>query len=490
MENVVKTDGKKYYETRVLPFINKLKNKTEKYISTSNYERAMDNISVISNILYHTNQYLFDEQIENYVSEIAKKFTFSPNKQQTKKKIFFYDGFGLDHRGLARIYIKSLVKHYEIVYCTLKQYKDRIPSLLTLLGEKNRVYFIDENGYEKKIRDISNIIKKEIPSDIFIYVNPFDIAAITAFTAYKGAGKRYFINLTDHAFWVGNNSYDRLIEFRDYGGFLSVSERSVSADKTVKIPMYPDVKTDIDFEGYPFPFDESKQKLFFSGGSLYKTIGKGGKYYEIVKRILTECPETVFWYAGEGDDSGLKKLKEFYPERAYHSFERKDLYSLLKKCTFYLSTYPICGNLMTQYAASAGVVPLTLKNGNDGSGTLIGQNELNFEFDDEETLIKEVKKLVYDENYRASRKTVFANSVVKEKDFDNALFNLIENDEKFFLMDNDFQSDEFKKLYLERINFSLVADCVAKKGRKNILDYPIYYFMGCVIKILNKFKKK
>ena len=36
------------------------------------------------------------------------------------------------------------------------------------------------------------------------------------------------------------------------------------------------------------------------------------------------------------------------------------IYSL-EKSYFYLSTYPICGGLMFQYAASAGKVPVTLK---------------------------------------------------------------------------------------------------------------------------------
>lgn len=254
--------------------------------------------------------------------------------------------------------------------------------------------------------------------------------------------------------------------------------------------MYPNVKKDVDFEGYPFPFDQEKQQLFFSGGALYKTIGKDGKYYEIVKSILTECENTVFWYAGEGDGSELKKLKESFPDRVYHTAERKDLYKVLERCAFYLSTYPICGNMMTQYAAAAGIVPLTLKNGNDGSGTLIGQEKLNFEFDDEKALIKEAKKLVNDENYRLSRRTDFVNSVVNEKDFDDALTGLIERDEKLFATDTDFKNDEFKELYLERINFSLVADCVAKKGRKNVFDFPIYYFIGCIIKAFGKFKKK
>ena len=483
--------GDRYYLKKVIPFINKIKVKTDKYIERGKYDKAMDGVSVAADVLYETNQYLLDPALEKQIVKIAEHFAFSPETKPNGKKILFYDGFGLDNRGLAKIYLKCLVKRYEVIYCTLKRYKENVPEILSILGEKSKKYFIDEKEYGRKVKTVSEIIKKENPSDMFIYVFPSDVAAITAFTAYKGAGKRYLINLTDHAFWLGNNSFDTLIEFRDYGGYLSFSDRKVDKDKIVKIPMYPEINMNNEFAGFPFPFDEKKQKLFFSGGALYKTEGKNGEYYKLLDRLLEKLPSTVFWYAGTGDDAGLKTLKAKFPDRVYHTAERKDLYAILSKCAFYLSTYPICGNLMTQYAAAAGVVPLTLKNGNDGSGSLKNQDKLGFEFEDEDALIFEAEKLVTDDVYLESKKTEFIDSVFKKEDFELALFDLVEKNVKTFGITTDFKKDDFNTVYLERVKFGLIACCVAKPGRKSIFDYPVYYLGGCMIKAFRKiFDKK
>ena len=486
----MKSDGKKYYDKKVLPFLKKLKRKTEKYIAKGKYERALDDISVAANVLYETNQYLYDEQLERYTAQISDKFSFS-TPHSAKKKVLFFDGFGMESRGLAKIYLSCLADNYDTVYCTLKRFKDRIPALLNILGKRSKIYYIDDVSYVRKVKDISDIIIKENPSDMFIYITPFDVSAITAFTAYRGKGKRYLINLTDHAFWLGRNAYDRLIEFRDYGAYLSLTERKETAKKIVKIPMYPDVKSDVEFLGFPFSFDSKTQKLFFSGGSVYKTIGKDGKFYKIVERILTERENTVFWYAGSGDCEEMIKLKNAFPHRVYHTAERTDLYAVLKRCTFYLSTYPICGNLMIQYAAAAGVAPLTLKNGNDADGSLKEQDKLGILFDDEKALVSEAEKLIDDDNYRENRKIELIDSVMSKSDFDTAIINLIDNGGKTFAVMGKYIEDKgFKNLYLARVGFSLVADCVAKKGRKNIFDFPIYYFCGCTKKAFGKILKK
>lgn len=486
----MKSDGKLYYDKKVLPLLKKIKRKTEEYIENGKLDRALDNISVAANVLYETNQYLYDDQLERYTAQISDKFSFS-TPHPAKKKVLFFDGFGMESRGLAKIYLSCLADNYDTVYCTLKRFKDRIPALLNILGKRSNIYFIDDISYVRQVKDISDIIIKENPSDMFIYTTPFDVSAITAFTAYRGEGKRYLVNLTDHAFWLGSKAYDRLIEFRDYGAYISLTERKAAAEKIVKIPMYPDVKSDVEFSGFPFSFDSKTQKLFFSGGSAYKTIGKDGKFYKIVERILNERENTVFWYAGVGNCEEMDRLKNAFPNRVYHTAERKDLYKVLKKCAFYLSTYPICGNLMIQYAAAAGVAPLTLKNGNDADGSLKEQDKLGILFDNEKALVSEAEKLIDDNSYRESRKTELINSVMSKSEFDSALINLIDNDEKTFIVEGKYAEDkDFKNLYLDRVGFSLVADCIAKKGRKNIFDFPIYYFCGCAKKALGKIFKK
>ena len=116
---------------------------------------------------------------------------------------------------------------------------------------------------------------------------------------------RYQINLTDHAFWLGADSIDKCIEFRDYGATISKKYRRIPIESIVKIPFYPIVNIDMKFQGFPFK-KKDYQKVFFSGGALYKTFGDDNRFYRIVSNILNQYNDLIFWYAGSGDDSELK----------------------------------------------------------------------------------------------------------------------------------------------------------------------------------------
>ena len=110
------------------------------------------------------------------------------------------------------------------------------------------------------------------------------------------------------------------------------------------IPFYPIIQYEKEFQGFPFEV-KAGQKVIFSGGGLYKTIGGGNKYYQMVDRILEEYEDAIFWYAGIGDDSEMKKIISKYPDRAYLTAERTDLYQVIEHCHFYLSTYPMWGGV-------------------------------------------------------------------------------------------------------------------------------------------------
>lgn len=219
--------------------------------------------------------------------------------------------------------------------------------------------------------------------------------------AYEGVLTRYVVNLTDHAYWLGARAIDKCIEFRDYGASISSEYRGIPREKIVKLPFYPKIVPQ-EFQGFPFPVKDGQQ-VVFSGGALYKTFGEGNKYYEIVDYILASHSDVIFWYAGGGDDSELKKCMERYPGRVYHTPERPDLFQLLQHVSFYLSTYPLCGGLMYQYAAAAGIEPVTLRRDDCNDGFLLHQDELHVIFDTMEELKQEIDRVLTDEVYRKAR---------------------------------------------------------------------------------------
>ena len=122
MEFVIEVGNLMVKKEYVLHIVDKLKCGIKSEIKKKNYEAALELILNCANILYQTNLYYVDEDLEGYLKEIANKMEIlSPIGKKTDV-IFFYDGFGLNSRGLAQIYIKALCQIKKVIYIT---YEDR-----------------------------------------------------------------------------------------------------------------------------------------------------------------------------------------------------------------------------------------------------------------------------------------------------------------------------------------------------------------------------
>ena len=122
MEFVIEVGNLMVKKEYVLHIVDKLKCGIKSEIRKKNYEAALELILNCANILYQTNLYYVDEDLEGYLKEIANKMEIlSPIGEKTDV-IFFYDGFGLNSRGLAQIYIKALCQIKKVIYIT---YEDR-----------------------------------------------------------------------------------------------------------------------------------------------------------------------------------------------------------------------------------------------------------------------------------------------------------------------------------------------------------------------------
>lgn len=478
---------------KVEHLVNKLKIDIKYELKKNNIEMALELIYTCANVLYQTNIYYVDDELENYIKLISEKISLVGFKQSENHKLLFYDGFGLNDRGLAYIYLNAICKYRDVVYVTYDDRKNSIPDLLKIIykGKSNKVYFIkrDNKRFSNQIMDLNKIMNEEKPCEFFFYSTPNDVVGTVILNFYREGVKRYQINLTDHAFWLGARCIDKCIEFRDYGASISKKYRLISEDSIVKLPFYPETHPEREFQGFPFEL-KKEQKVIFSGGSLYKTLGGENKYYKIVDYILSKHDDIVFWYAGRGDNRELRKIIDRFPGRAYHTEERSDLFQILKKSRFYLSTYPICGGLMYQFAASAGKVPVTLKYGEDTEGFLINQNLLGIEFDNLNELYLEIDRLIINDKYCESRSKEMKKTVLSKDDFTNYLKSILE-DEKNNLLNieyADIKTDDFRNEYLTRLNEDdLNSFLVSKRTLKSSLKYN---FAKTIIGGVTKLKRK
>lgn len=327
-------------------------------IQKKRYNDALELIYSSALLLYSTNPYYEDEELEESVRTIAKavfpKANASVNREELEQNtILFYDGAGLDVRGLARIYLEPLVQDFRVCYVTYSDREPEIPGILQTVREHGgEVSFLRRERPLGMVKQLDAVLRECHAGKFIFYSYPHDVVGPVLMQAYEGVLTRYVVNLTDHAYWLGARAIDKCIEFRDF----------------------------------PFPVKDGQQ-VVFSGGSLYKTFGEGNKYYEIVDYILASHSDVIFWYAGGGDDSELKKCMARHPGRVYHTPERPDLFQLLQHVSFYLSTYPLCGGLM--YVI----------------------------FDTMEELKQEIDRVLTDEVYRKARGEQMRSAVISPETF-------------------------------------------------------------------------
>lgn len=479
-------------------FIITLKYEMEKSYKLANYENAMAAISCAAQILYGYNQFYTDNELEQYIEMIAQKLKCNYQEelehyQKNEKTVLFYDGFGLDTRGVAKMYLNALkANEYEIIYVIPETAKGKMPDTAELTKNANIswVYLSEDKSYQLWVQELLNTIFLYRPHTMFFYTTPYDVSGAVAFAVLEGKATRYLIDLTDHAFWLGIRSNDFFCGSREMSASNQHYERGISKEKCIKLGVNLIVDECVSHLG--LPFDVENTRYVFSGGSLYKTLGdEENTYYRIVDHILKHHEDIKFLYAGTGDRVLMDKVIAKYPNRIFLINERKDFYFLIKNCTLYLNTYPMFGGMMMKYSAYAGRIPVTLRHDADSDGLLINQKKANIEYNTYEELINDVDLLLTDDEYLKKREKLLDDTVIKEERFIKNVKMTIENqttdyEHEFVRID----TQQFRKEFYERFNFEQEKQQLVKWINKSlILKMPCMYktiFAKIYKKCINK----
>jgi len=212
-----------------------------------------------------------------------------------------------------------------------------------------------------------------------------------------------------------------------------------------------------------------------------------------VEYLLEKHDRIIFWYAGSGDDTMMKKLMVKYPDRLFLTPERKDLFQVLQNCYFYLSTYPICGGLMYQYAACAEKVPLTLISDDENSGYLINQEQLGIDFESIEELKQEIDRLMGDEKYTLQKSATMKDCVISEMHFQEELSMIMEHGfSSYPVTYKSIDVESFQKIYLDRITpKQLHMNFAQKDSIGTMLRYfPVRFMLGAWDRLSRKIRNK
>lgn len=434
-------------------YINSAKQQISEFMKQGSYSNAMHSIAELGNLMYEYNQSYTDEMLEEVLTDLSGKI-FKGNEQEkytNEKRVLFYDGFGLDTRGLANIYLDALVTlGYEILYVTIKNAENKLPTVEKILSKgNNKIVYLPNTDALNCCRYISDIVNEFSPVCGFLYTTPYDVSGIVAFMHFEKMMVRYMINLTDHAFWLGVKAFDYLLEFRDYGANITTQYRGISKEKLIRVEFYPYINEQHIFAGFPFE-KMINDFVIFSGGFLYKTFDKENTYYKMVEHILNTHTNVKFWYAGYGDNTELLKLINKYPGRVFHTDERNDLLEVMKNIDLYLGTYPIAGGLMVQYCVMAGSVPLSLVQDESGYGILKKQKELGIDFESVDKWKAAVDKFIGDDNYRRMLKNNVKGAVISRKEFVNKIAKIMTDPHSDKFKFTALSTESFRREYLIR----------------------------------------
>jgi glycosyltransferase involved in cell wall biosynthesis len=439
---------------------NKLKKIAQNLFEEDDLESCLDIIVTASRIAYHLNFCLQDQKLEDLLSKISQKISCGTKKENLKDRFVFYDYFGWDNRGLTQQYIRALISwDCEFLFVFENTPTENMSSkILSELKNypKAKILCIDNKLSKiEKIKFLSDAINDYQPQKAFLHLAPWDVIGICVWNILSHI-QRYQINLTDHAFWLGTNCIDYCIEFRDYGYNLSKKHRNISEDKLLIQPYYPIIDDQIPFQGFPV---ETKGKItIISGSSYYKVFGGNELFFKLLANIVKQHPDVVILFAGDGDRKLFKSLLDKYKisDKVFLLGNRKDITQVISHGDIYLSTYPLGGGLMSQYAAMLEVPIIAYVDTSTSESTietLFLNDDIKVSYDSMESFLEELSLLINDEQHRKKRAYILKKAVIQPDEFNQSLRELVNtNTEKNVVKEININTDLFFKLYLDTEN--------------------------------------
>ena len=258
----------------ILKDIEYLKTEIVKYIVNDQIESALQLIRCTATILYKSGIKYTDKDLENYIICIEQKLSVSVSiaKGYNANKVIFYDGYGLDLRGVAYIYVHALLESgYNIEYIIEEERYKYSPKMIKLISKypESKVICLKAKSQCAEIYELASYFSHSDADKVCLYTYPWDVIGILIGNAINKKRTRFFIDITDHTFWLGRFAFDYCIEFRSFGYKIAKERRGIDENKIKILPFYPIIDYSIPFKGLPFDWHK---KFIFSGGGLYKTL--------------------------------------------------------------------------------------------------------------------------------------------------------------------------------------------------------------------------
>ena len=411
---------------------------------------------------YGFNFIFCDRRLENMIhsmgAEMIRKKCVNNNNEE---RFVLLDTCSEDNRGLHQQYLRAFEK-LGISYLFITLRKDIAPLKRTIEEissySKGMAWHYDaaEGNPYKKADIISDVIYNYSPNRIFLHLMPSDIVSLMAIDAIAGP-KKYNINLTDHAFWLGASFVDYNIEFRGCGRTISLEKRGFNGSQLINLPFYPIIqKNNINDL---LPARENGDVIVFTGGAPYKMVGNDNYFFKIIiDGILSISHSVKVWVAGFNvGDKLLENILEGMKnrDRIINIGVRKDINNVFEHCDVYLGTYPMGGGLMSQYAAINGKPILSFSDSNTpvvfNVDSIVNQcSEAMHSFFNIDEFLNYARQLVFDKDFRELEGNHNKTAIMSEDKFNKSFQSaLLDNTPIVTWKDEVIDYDKIIKSYLD-----------------------------------------
>lgn len=391
-----------------------------------------------------------DDVLESIVSKATEAiFTEcsvkEENSNSNQERYIFYDTHATDNVALTQQYLSALISWgVPFLYITTKSLGSRSTRLIKTMIDNCPLAEIHEVpqglGIVESARRIHEVVVDYGASKALIQTTSDDVSGVMAWSAPDEV-ETFYIDLSDHGFWLGAKAFDYVITFRSNGYNICTQQRGISADKVFVQPFYP-VSVSKAFRGMDVNNEDSIKVL--SGGRLEKIYGKSDAYFNMIEKVMEQNPEVELYFAGGGAFGKLGQTS--YIEKQFSSRNlqdrihmlgfRDDIVEVMKHMDLYIGTYPIGGGLMTQIAASQGlpIVQYATEGLSDHVDEfLMTKESRTFLYkNDMEGFLARVRELVTDTNERHRIAEINRQSTLAREDFDKRLHAIVLEGSKFY----------------------------------------------------------
>jgi len=445
----------------IIKTFNKIKHLAIKSFENGDHEKALKHISTAAELAYKFNWIYTDDDLEKLLKEIGERVIIKNKFSPKEGRIVFYDVFCIENRGLTQQYIRALMNwDIELLYIFEGNNLDGSNKIIKELKAypKAKIFWISTKLADiEKMQQFYNVIVDFQPEKAFLHLHPSSAMAVSLWNCVPQT-LRYQINLTDHAFWLGIKCIDFSLEFRNYGCTVSYEKRNLPKRKLLIQPYYPIMECK-PFIGFPEQIKGDAIKIF-TGGAYYKMYGGSGLFFKLLKILFELNSKVVVLLAGSGDDTPIKKFvsENKYEERLFLLGSRPDITHVFEKSDIYLSTFPITGGLMGQYAASLAKPILSYTSEDIPCNCTEGFLDWNINSDFKithtslDSFVEEALKLIENKSYRIFKGEENKKHIISEDEFSNHLKQLIELNTETPFEKETINYKVFSNIYIESEN--------------------------------------